>query len=804
MARPGRSRQQALDDVRRMAPEAAAVMADYMKGDGNEQSRLLRRLTAELAAADDERSARRLAYAVAGVPVEEALKSIDRDERDRAERLLAGLNAAAVDLGAHLAADVFGWLAGFVEHFGEVKRRRSELDFQDLLVLSARVLRRNLAVRRYFQRRFDAFFVDEFQDTDPLQAELIAYLCEDEATGAAQAMGQVRLAEGKLFAVGDPKQSIYRFRRADVQVYDEFKGLFAAGRFGEDRTRQVSCNFRSTGPLLAWFNRLFEHVLGQPVPEGVYQAPHVALQPPERPPEASAAPVLALCAPPGLPTAEKGWHAGDARRHEAHFIARAIEQLTGEAGACRYGDFALLFRSLTDVGYYEDALDARRIPYRVVGGKHFYRREQVAETLALLQAVDDPLNEAAVVGALRSSYFGLSDEELFRYRERGGRWNYLLTDVRSGPVGEAMGMLADWHARRNRALPHVLLREVFAATRAPQAFLLKPAGAQRVANLRKLSNQLRQLGRATGNFSAVVRHLSAVQEAELPEEESSTVEPGDDFVLLMTMHKSKGLQFGAVVLPDLGRDFGQVEKVGPLVLDRQDGSAALALGRGLRSEGYERLAERERGNQLAEVRRLLYVACTRARRLLVLPLYWWRRGDRESLQKLLMDSGCLAGPAEVPFGKERDGVRYLDIRPWLAEMEVGIGPARSAAEAREEVAPLLEERGRWQERHEALVAAASAGRRFVLPSAVEAPRSGGGGHGGTRGRPGRRSGGPAGHGRRCGGSGGPAGHGRPPERGVPRTARRGRSRRQGGDLRRAARPAAGLRGRDGRLAGRQH
>jgi ATP-dependent helicase/nuclease subunit A len=717
--RPAQTVEAALAEARRTATEATRVFAEQMKGKGNKDSRRLRRLAGELAGVEDDAAARRLCYAVAAIPVAAALTSFPKGQRDEPEAVLTALNAATADVGAHLAADALGWLARFVEHFGEAKRERSVLDFQDLLLLAARLLRDDAAVRRYFQRRFDALFVDEFQDTDPLQAELVAYLCEEKGGRPARRMDDVQLADGRLFVVGDPKQSIYRFRRADVQVYDGFKGLF-----GEERTRQVYCNFRSTPALLDWFNRLFEPVFAEPQPEGVYQAPHVALAAPESSDTAADTAVLALCAPPDLPTDE--WNAPEARRHEARLIARALGELTrgtlpGPERKFRWGDFALLFRSLNDVGFYEDAFDAEAIPYRVVGGKHFYQREQVVETLALLQAVDDPLNEPAVVGALRSSFFGLSDEDLLRYREGGGRWNYLLTDVRSGPVGEAMGMLRRWHGRRNRVEPHVLLREVFDATRAPQAFLLKPAGEQRVANLRKLANQLDQLGRATGNFSAAVRHLSLVHEAELPEEESSVVEPGDDFVLLLTMHKAKGLQFNAVLLPDLARNFARAGKADSLVVDRERRRVGLELDAGLRTEGYGELAEREVGNQLAELRRLLYVACTRARELLILPLYWRLRGAKQSFQALLAKHGGLAKPGEVPFGEERGGVLYVDTRGRLAGMDLAPPPYAARPPEAEEAERLLAERERWRQAHAALGSRASAGPAFVLPSASAGP-----------------------------------------------------------------------------------
>ncbi|MHC4479521.1 MAG: UvrD-helicase domain-containing protein [Planctomycetota bacterium] len=727
LAVPAEGQRECLGAACRLAPEARAFFRKHMKRGGNPDSRRLRDLVGELADAGpgDEQAARRLAYGIAAVRVDEALKSIDRSVREEAARVFGELNAAAMALGAHLCAEAFTWLAGFVAHYAGAKAARSVLDFQDLLLLAARLLRERPSVRRYFQHRFDAVFVDEFQDTDPLQAEMIACLCERPAGSAAGTMDEVRLADGKLFAVGDPKQSIYRFRRADVQIYDRFKRLFGPQSFGEERIRQIYCNFRSRPELLAWFNSLFERLFEAPDGEGIYQASHVPLEPPvgAEGQRARGPCVVALCAPPELPAGE--WLAPVARRHEAHFLAHFIRSavegtlLPGD-GEFAWGDFALLFRALTDVDIYEQALARCGIPYRVVGGKHFYRREQVVETLSVLRAVDDPLNEAAVVGALRSTFFGVSDEELFRYRERGGQWNYLVAGGGNGPAAEAIRLLARWHERRNSVPPQVLLREIFEATRAPQAFLMKPAGPQRVANLEKLTSQLRSLGAAAGNFGAVVRHLSALHEAEMPEEESSVVEPGDDFVRLMSMHKAKGLEFGVVVLPDLSRELNTRRHVGRLLFNRLDGRIALALARGIRSDDYEDLAAREAGNERAELRRLFYVACTRARRMLALSLYWSRDARGETFQDVLVGSGRFAAPDEVPFGQEQEGVYYLDAPEWADQVDMSVGPHRPPAEEDEDVELLMGEREQWLESHRRLAREVSAAEPFVLPSAMEA------------------------------------------------------------------------------------
>ncbi len=717
LPKPEGSIEQMTAGLRDAARAAARIFQHPMPARTNSDYRGLRRLSADIALAEEANTVRRLGYAAAGLDPVNALKSFKKADGDAARQPLANLVEASQRLGRHLAMRIFHWARGFLERYRQVKGERSALDFQDLLLLSARMLRSNVPVRRYFQRHFGAVFVDEFQDTDPLQAELIGYLCEDPDGPPARRLGEVSLRQGMLTVVGDPKQSIYRFRRADVEVYDQFKGLF--GRGGVER---IYCNFRSRSPLLERFNELFERVFRPPADEGVYQAEHVPLEPGLEKQKTGGPGVVAVC--PGPDMARDEWNAARARAAEAHHLAHMIElavrgelNLPGAEGGIDYGGFAMLFRALTDVDLYEEALEAHGIPYRVVGGKHFYRRSQTTETLALLRAVDDPLNSVAVVAALRSSYFGISDEELLRYRERGGQWNYLRAERPEGPAAEAMKVLAHFHRRRNRVPPHVLLGEIFEATRGPEAYMLKPAGEQRAATLEQLRRRLRAVGAAAPTFGAVVRHLSSMQEEELPEEESAAVEPGDEFVQLMSMHRAKGLEFPVVVLPDLGRRFSGPHRVSPLLFHRGTGRVGLGVRAGIETAAYESLKEREHANALAEMRRLLYVACTRAESCLVLALHWWAGRGAPCFHRVLMKTGLFPEPGQIPFGETSEGVLYLDTCGWDAAGGAGAESAREQLE--EDVEALLARREQWCDERARRVERASKGPRFVLPSSLQ-------------------------------------------------------------------------------------
>ena len=269
-------------------------------------------------------------------------------------------------------------------------------------------------MRRDFQRGIRYLLVDEFQDTDPLQLEMVLCLAEGAPPGS-------------LFVVGDPKQSIYRFRRADIETYEEAKRTLAER--GEVLT--IRANFRSSRAILDAVNGVFEGVMVPP-PDGAYQPAYVALEPSPR--TQPGAPPAILAPPPGLPSpggAAEAAVAGGAAGRRIPSSARSSQR------RFRYGDVALLFRAMTNVVAYEDALRAAGIPFRTVGGRHYYDRSEVGWTIAALAAIEDPHDPVALVGALRSPFFGVTDEMLLGLHTGGRR--VLLSPAAPGRRGPGVG-----------------------------------------------------------------------------------------------------------------------------------------------------------------------------------------------------------------------------------------------------------------------------------------------------------------------------------------------------------------------------
>ena len=548
------------------------------------------------------------------------------------KKLAEELEAHKDALRAQVMAGLVGWVKGFVAAIQEEKAGRGVLDFQDLLILSRNLLRDNKEVRGYFQEKFRYILVDEFQDTDPLQVEVVFFLAEKGAQ--ANRWEEVDLQPGKLFLVGDPKQSIYRFRRADIETYEKARERLIS------KGAQVNIvqNFRTVPSILSWVNRIFSGLI-QPSEEGAFQPSYVPLVPhPERREVINAQPgVLLLAPPPDFDPREAS--AAKVREDEAQSLAALIEEMTaggpekrwmiydkkeGGSRPVSYRDMALLFPALTGIDAYEEALKERGIPYRLEGGKEFYLRQEVRSLLCCLKAFDDPADAISLVAALRSPFFGFSDEEIFLFTASGNRLSYLQPpEEEAEGFSEALSLLKELHGGRNSRPISATVSDLLSRTKALEFSLLRQGGDQMAANLRKVLEQARAFeGESQANFRRFVEWLGTREDEGVREGESPWAEEGEENVKLMTIHKAKGLEFPVVFLANLASERRRRQEFIPL---RLQGTFEMRIG-DFQTGGYASALEQEKAKMEAEDRRLFYVAATRARDYLVLPLFWGKRG----------------------------------------------------------------------------------------------------------------------------------------------------------------------------------
>ncbi len=492
----------------------------------------------------------------------------------------------------------------------EARRRAVQLNYGDLLVYAARLLREQPDVRAALQAKYRWLFVDEFQDTDPIQAEVVLLLAG--APSAERDWTRVPLRPGGLFVVGDPKQSIYRFRRADIDVYQQVRR-----RIEDTGGRVVSLTacFRSVPALCEWANAAFAALFPA---EATPQQPGFAGLVAARRDRGAAHGVRVIDVPATAATNDT------AAEYDAEVIARFIR---AELDARRRtpGDFLILTRTRRALPIYTRALERLRLPVEVSGGAAFARSDAVTGLAHLLCALTDPDDGPAVVGVLRGPLFGLSDAALFRHREAGG--GFLLTapdlDAVAGPVGEAlraMRRMYDW--TRRRPAPAAVERVLEATGLLAMSAARSPGGAE-AGDLLHAVDRIRQVTEDGGTLADAAEAL--IDDLSSPDVESVPIEPGRrDVVRVMNLHKAKGLEARVVFLADPLR--GWMDSIKSRVV--RDGSGArgyfqLARDRGrgqtplARPEGWAQHEAEERAYQEAELRRLVYVAATRARDLLV-------------------------------------------------------------------------------------------------------------------------------------------------------------------------------------------
>jgi ATP-dependent helicase/nuclease subunit A len=613
------------------------------------------------------------------------------EARDAQERFGQGWGHAIVSQIAALCRT-------FVDDLSRRKEEQALLDFQDLLLRTRDMLQGNREARRYFKREFKHLLVDEFQDTDPLQTEIVFFLAEQDDKLASD-WREVGLAPGKLFVVGDPKQSIYRFRRADIELFQQVGELVTqtGGRV------ELSQNFRSLSGVIERANDLFAKLIHKPE-DGNYQPDYVPLVSWwERPGGA-----VLLYPPEGFDATAAS--ADACRANEATCLAEFIQRAatTQEFPVferdcerpLEYRDIALLFRVTTGLDAYEDALRDYGIPYLITGGRRFYARQEIKALVAVLRAVDDPHDDVALYAALKSPFFGLSDEQLFLHFHETGSLRYTAKPAGDGPVAEALHCLRRLHASRNRGSTPRLLLELFEETKALELFALKPLGEQRVANLLKVIDTARTLETTGGlTFRQFVSWLRDMEQNEQEEAESPTAEAADNFVHLLTVHKAKGLEYPLVILANPAGGQPHPEN---LLVDRGAGALHLKLGSSklpFQSTGFATAQERERERWKAEEIRLFYVAVTRAKNWFVMPV-GWNKGGLDKAQGLIQFARPMlptleqAIPGQVVNGWYCYDTRQLSLtRPEQEPFRVPLDPDSSLTG---EAQTVLTQREEWR------------------------------------------------------------------------------------------------------------
>jgi ATP-dependent helicase/nuclease subunit A len=586
------------------------------------------------------------------------LRNVDPDEvrelGQSARRLIKALVAvdeevvsAIVDAAAPLAASARRSVV-----------RAGLVSFDALLRLARDLLAAHPGVRRELARRYRAILLDEFQDTDPLQYEILFFIAEADGQPADDPY-RARLGRGRLFIVGDPKQSIYRFRGADIEAYQRaVRHVLQCG----GRSIVLSSSFRSPADIVDPINRIFAPWMStRRMDDDRFQPPYEAIDS-ARGPAADHSPRVEIW------SVEAEGDAVARRRAEAEALAGWIVARHGAADATgeplRYGDVAILLRALTHAGLYAQALRRAGVPFIVEGGKDFYERPEVGDLIALLRAVANPNDGPAVLAVMRSVLGGVPDGELARFAAAGGRLD--LSWERPGAlpavpnIARTLDLIDTLRARtRGRAVDEV----VRAAVRETPLAVLHAAafeGAQRIANLDKLVVEAEELARRGLSLEEVIRVLEDEFRSDRDGGESPLADETLDAVRVLSIHKAKGLQYPVVFVPDIGRqEGGRTRPHTEVAWLRSDsgGDLAVRLGSGVTNVAWVKHAELTRRHEEAEEKRVFYVACTRPRERLILVNSNTKAG-RIPWREALAPLGYAVGDGMPPDGALPPGVLH--------------------------------------------------------------------------------------------------------------------------------------------------
>lgn len=553
----------------------------------------------------------------------------------------------------------------FAKTFRQTYLSQGYVSFDGLLTLTRDLLQNNeyRYIREKLKREFKTILVDEFQDTDPVQYEIVLFLSETLELYSNNAR-KVTLEPGKLFIVGDPKQSIYAFRRADIEAYEQVVKQVC----GQDEPLKLQENFRSHSAIIEVVNRLFDGRIM--VEQHGLQPQYIPIHANRLKKHPSQKVEIVL-----VSDAEgKDLKADEAREAEAEWIARwitkhanseDIEDKSAENGLrkLQYKDVALLLRAFTQVRPYVEALKRYGIPYIVEGEKYYYTTQEILDFMNLLRIIENPHDTVALVGVLRSPVVGLTDREIYElhtkhlldYRKdisdeafksccdikdnetnppkpsftkgglrgisKGGK-EKSLSDFKD-VVEVFYSFLRKIHARAGTVSVSQLIAEIMENTHLAEITACAWHGEQKLANLRKLYQIADDMEQSEGislkNF--IDRIKTRIKETR-EEGESPLSDETLDVVKILTIHKAKGLEFPVVILSNLhGEVRNDKEELDSAVFDWSTSTTGIVLGKGdQRVRNLQSIVIEKKLNARSweEEKRVLYVAMTRARERLIL------------------------------------------------------------------------------------------------------------------------------------------------------------------------------------------
>ena len=508
-------------------------------------------------------------------------------------------------------------LKGGLYQYEQLKKSRSLVNFQDLLLMTAELLKNNPEVRQYFQQKYRFLMIDEYQDSDPIQAEMMFLLTAENPY--EEDWTKCKPKPGSLFIVGDPKQAIYRFRRADIDTYNRVKQLI--NEHGGE-VLQLTMNFRTIDGITKALNTVFEKEL--PEMETRYQAAY--------------RPLNSFFKSTGkgfegikvLTVSEEFAKKEEIIAEDANNIARTIQSLLKEGHEPKA--FMILSRYTDAVPLYAEALEKRNIPVNISGEVILGEQKEYKELKLLLQFLSDPGDSLALVAVLRGIFFGISDQELYEWKRSGGVFsiNYSadmpgIDEVAKGKITASLDMLQKYSDWVHAYMPTVALEKIIADIGLYALLLTKHQSKQMFTSLLQIIETLKKYeSDGDTTFLEILNRFTKLVDAKTT---AANFESGENAVSVMNVHKSKGLEAEIVFLAHPAKKVDLATMITKHIC-REDHQSKGHIGFyfkkgfqittvGLPTNWDEYKAEEYR-YLMEEEKRILYVAVTRAEKALII------------------------------------------------------------------------------------------------------------------------------------------------------------------------------------------
>lgn len=579
-------------------------------------------------------------------------------------------------------------LPALCEWFGRVsremenqKKNKGLLNYNDLESMTESLLMENPQICRRLCRRIRFVMVDECQDINERQRRIIYLL--------AGGNPEILQAEN-LFIVGDHKQSIYRFRGSDPGVFDRIRQDIVKTN---GKVIELADNFRSRKTLVCAFNDFFQWLMPAEVCEeaqGLDAVDYERINGHRDGRETSRIEMWLL-------DGEKVSRSDSTRKEAEMIAARILELVQNSAGNTHFGDIAVLLRAFSHVQLYETAFANAGIPYCISGGRGFGQQQEIRDALNLIRYLDNPCNELALFGLLRSSFAQLGDATLLRLKQTGGKAGLKagleqvdsLAGIATSELAKIRQLkirLARWEQRSGFLTPERILQEAFADTGFDLLQLGLFVGDRAFANLQKLLDIARAFADTGGRSLAEFLRYFELRTAR--EGEADTETEKSNGVRLMTIHKAKGLEFPIVIVPDLQRRFNLRSDLATFLPGEGMGLKIPDIqGDLMESARFRKILRRNHALEKAELKRLLYVAMTRAETLVVLSAVVEQTKTEKTLQTATgwidwaRNMLQLTGPLQDWPEQQRFGDTCVHIR-------TGTDKPVAAPSAQEEIFPL--------------------------------------------------------------------------------------------------------------------